>query len=111
MRSQFATSSWGGRRTVPLAFTEHGAIMAATVLNSARAVEMSVYVVRAFVQFRAALSSNQELARKLLVLERHVAAKFGQHDRVLAELVSAIRALMQPPQPKRRPIGFTANLG
>jgi hypothetical protein len=62
LKSHFATSSWGGRRKPPLAFTEHGAIMAATILNSPRAVEMSVYVVRAFVQLRELLSSNKELA-------------------------------------------------
>ena len=71
LMSQFATSSWGGARKRPLAFTEHGAIMAATVLNSPNAVEMSVYVVRAFVQFRTALSSTRELARRLDALERH----------------------------------------
>src|SRR5262245_7928768 len=79
LKSQFATSSssgrgWGGRRTHPLAFTEHGAIMAATVLNSPRAVQMSVYVVRAFVKLRQMLASNADLARRLHALERSVAA-------------------------------------
>ena len=63
LKLHFATSSWGGRRTLPLAFTEHGAIMVATVLNSARAVEMTVYVVRAFVKLRELLASNKDLAR------------------------------------------------
>jgi len=67
---QNAASSWGGRRGQTLAFTEHGAIMAATVLNSPRAVEMSVYVVRAFVKLREVLASNNELARKLEVETR-----------------------------------------
>ena len=70
---QFATSNRGGRRKQPLAFTEHGAIMAATVLNSPRAVEMSVYVVRAFVKLREVLASNAELAGKLAALEKSVA--------------------------------------
>ena len=65
LKSQFAISSWGGRRKLPLAFTEHGAIMAASVLNSDRAVAMSVYVVRAFVQLRAVLLDHKALADKL----------------------------------------------
>lgn len=65
LRSQFAISSWGGRRKLPLAFTEHGAIMTASVLNSDRAVAMSVYVVRAFVQLRAVLLDHKALADKL----------------------------------------------
>jgi len=68
LKSHFATSSWGGRRKLPLAFTEHGAIQAATILNSPHAVEMSVYVVRAFVKLREMLASNQDLARKLTPL-------------------------------------------
>jgi len=64
LKSRFATSSWGGRRKLPLAFTEHGAIQAATILNSPRAVEISVYVVRAFVKLRELLSSNRELGNR-----------------------------------------------
>jgi hypothetical protein len=64
LKSRFATSSWGGRRKRPLAFTKHGAIQAATILNSPRAVEMSVYVVRTFVKLREMLSTNRELARR-----------------------------------------------
>ena len=104
--SQSVTSSWGGRRKLPLAFTEHGAIMAASVLNSDRAVEMSVYVVRAFVQLRAVLLDHKALADKLAALERRVTA----HDHSLAEVIAAIRALMAQPQPAKRPIGFTADL-
>ena len=106
LKSQFATSSWGGRRKLPLVFTEHGAIMAAAVLNSDRAVEMSVYVVRAFVQLRDLLSSHKALAQKLDQLERRVA----HHDNSLAEIIDAIRALMAQPQSVKRPIGFTADL-
>jgi hypothetical protein len=69
LRSQFATSSWGGRRYRPFAFTEHGAIQAANVLNSPRAVAMGIYVVRAFVQLRELLNSNKELARQFAQLE------------------------------------------
>jgi hypothetical protein len=106
LKSQFATSSWGGRRKLPLAFTEHGAIMAASVLNSDRAVEMSVYVVRAFVQLRAVLLDHKALADKLTALERRV----SRHDNSLAEVIDAIRALMAQPKPVNRPIGFTADV-
>jgi len=110
LRSQFATSSsnpgrlsWGGRRSAPVAFTEHGAIMAATVLNSARAIEVSVFVVRAFVRLREMVASNQALAKKLEELER----RFDTHDQAIVEILQAIRKLMTPPAtgPKRK-IGF-----
>lgn len=106
LTSQTVTSSWGGRRKLPLVFTEQGAIMAASVLNSDRAVEMSVYVVRAFVQLRELLVDHKALADKLAALERRV----SHHDNSLAEVINAIRALMAQPQPANRPIGFTADL-
>lgn len=113
LRSQFATLNGGRgqhRKYLPYAFTEHGAIMAATVLNSPRAVEMSVYVVRAFVKLRELLASNKELARRLDELEARIEKKLATHDRAIAAMLSAIRQLMTPPAPKRRPIGFTADL-
>jgi len=105
---QNATSKTGrgGRRKLPLVFTEHGAIMAATVLNSSRAVEMSVYVVRAFVKLREALASNEELTQKLDQLER----RLQTHDQAIVGILKAIRELMNPPGPKRRGIGFTADI-
>ena len=106
LRSQNVTSKRGGRRYLPLAFTEHGAIMAASVLNSDRAVEMSVYVVRAFVQLRVVLLDHKVLAEKLAALERRV----SHHDNSLAEVIDAIRALMAQPKPANRPIGFTADV-
>lgn len=106
LRSQNVTSNRGGRRYLPMVFTEHGAIMAASVLNSPRAIEMSVYVVRAFVQLRAVLLDHKALADKLAALERRVSG----HDNSLAEVISALRALMAQPQAAKRPIGFTANL-
>ncbi len=106
LKSQFATSSWGGRRSPPLAFTEHGALMAASVLSSPQAVEMSIYVVRAFVQLREALAGNRELAGKLAELERRIGAQLADHDQAIAEILGAIRRLMTPPEPKKRPIGF-----
>lgn len=94
LRSQFATSSsrWGGRRYPPYAFTEHGAIMAANVLNSERAVAASVMVVRTFVRLRQLLSSHAELAQQLKEMEK-------RYDSQFKEVFTAIRALMAPPEP------------
>lgn len=111
-RSQSVTASQKHRdpRFAPYAFTEHGAVMAATILNSARAVEMSLYVVRAFVKLREIAASNKELAKRFDELEARLARKLGTHDQAIAGLLDTIRELMNPPQPKRRAIGFTADL-
>jgi phage regulator Rha-like protein len=87
---------------LPNAFTEHGAIMVASVLNTQRAIQVSVFVVRAFVKLREMLSTHKELAHKLAALER----KLQNHDESIRSLVVAIRQLMAPPEPKKRPIGF-----
>ena len=87
---------------LPNAFTEHGAIMAANVLNTGRAIQISVFVVRAFVRLREILGAHKELAHKLAELER----KLQNHDESIQSLVVAIRQLMRAPEPKRRPIGF-----
>jgi len=93
----------GGRRYLPIAFTEHGAIMAATVLRSPRAIEISVHVVRAFVRMRETLVAHKDLGRRLDELER----KLGSHDRAIGQILEAIRQLTLPPEaPKRRRIGF-----
>jgi len=92
-------------KALPLAFTEHGAIMAASVLNSPKAIEVSVFVVRAFVQLREAIAGHKELARKMAQLEK----KLGDHDEQIMVLVEAIKQLMDPkPPPKTRRIGFHA---
>jgi hypothetical protein len=95
-RSQIATGSQKHRdpRFPPYAFTEHGAIMAATILSSPRAVEMSIYVVRAFVKLRDLLSSNRELARRFAQLETRLDKKLTEHDDAIAAILSAIRQLM-----------------
>src|SRR5882724_1703587 len=113
-RSHFATGSQRHRdpRFPPYAFTEHGAMMAAMILNSPRAVEMSVYVVRAFVKLRELLASNRELARRFEQLEARV-EKLVAHDQALGVILCAIRKLMPPPPeppPKNRGIGFTVDL-
>lgn len=104
LMSQIATSKKGrgGRRKLPWVFTEHGAIMLASVLNSPVAVEASVRVVRAFVRLHEMLASNRELAQRLDELER----KFEGHDEAIQSLFEAIRQLLASPEPKRRKIGF-----
>ena len=117
LRSQFATLKTGRgqhRKYMPYAFTEHGAIMAATILNSPRATEVSVYVVRAFVRLREVLASNKELAKRLDDLEQATEAMGLQHDSFarntraqLKQVFDAIRDLMTPPEPlKKRPSDF-----
>ncbi len=107
---QNATSkrSRGGRRKLPLVFTEHGAIMAANVLRSERALEMSVFVVRAFIRIRAELSHNRALAQKLRELERKLTGRLDEHERAIIQILEEVKRLAEPPllPPKRRPIGF-----
>lgn len=103
LKSQFATSSsHGGRRKLPWAFTEHGAIMLASVLNSEVAIDASVRVVRAFVHLREMISANAELARKFSDLER----RLDTHDEQIAQLFAAIRQLLAPAAQKKKEIGF-----
>jgi hypothetical protein len=93
--------------TLPSAFTEHGALMAASVLNTTRAVEVSVYIVRAFVQLRELIASNKDLARRLDELEARIGKKLDSHDQAIVGLINAMRELMKPPEPPtKRKIGF-----
>ena len=92
-------------KNLPYAFTEHGAIMAASVLNSKRAVEVSVFIVRAFVKLRRMIAEHKELSRKIAKIESHLA----EHDEQIMELIKAIKQLLKPePPPKKRRIGFKA---
>ena len=103
LRSQFVTSKpRGGRRFFPYAFTEHGAIMLASVLNSSKAEMASVRVVRAFIYLREMLSLNNDLARKLDDLER----KYESHDKQITSVFEAIRRLMATPEKPKQKIGF-----
>ena len=115
LRSQIATSSaaHGGRRYRPRVFTEHGALMAATLLNSSRAVEVSIYVVRAFVRLRELASSQTDLAQRLADLEEKTEGLALNHDTFsrntraqLKQVFDALRELMTPHEPAKRPIGF-----
>ena len=102
--SQDAISrSHGGRRTLPIAFTEHGAIMLASVLNSEIAVQASIRVVRAFVRLREMVAANAQLASKLEELE----GRLDSHDEAIVDLFATLKRLLEPPEPpKRREIGF-----
>jgi hypothetical protein len=109
LKSQIGTSNKGrgGTRKLPLAFTEHGALMAATILNSRRAIQMSVYVIRAFVQMRETLAAHKELSDRLNELEARLGRRLHGHDRAIGDILKAIRQLMTPPElPPRRGVGF-----
>jgi hypothetical protein len=95
------TSSWGGRRYLPYAFTEQGVAMLSSVLKSKRAIQVNVAIMRTFVRLRAMLASNKELARRLDQLEK-------KYDKQFKLVFDAIRELMEPPEQKKRPIGFLA---
>jgi hypothetical protein len=104
MRSQIVTASRRNVRYSPLAFTEHGAIMAATILNSPRATEASVWVVRAFVRYRDALATHRLLVKKLSELDTRV----GAHDAELRIIIKTLKRLMAEPAKKKKAIGFGA---
>jgi len=101
LRSQFATSNKGrgGRRYAPYAFTEQGVAMLSTVLNSERAIQVNIEIMRAFVRLRRMLASNAQMARKLVDLE-------SKYDAQFKVVFDAIRQLMAPPEPKKKKIGF-----
>lgn len=114
LTSQFAMSKSGrgGRRTLPYAFTEHGTVMAANILRSKRAIQMSVFVVRAFVRMRQMLIAQKDLARKLAELEKKLTARLDVHETAITEVLRQIMRLLGPPlepepePPKKRRIGF-----
>ncbi|MDD4903918.1 MAG: ORF6N domain-containing protein [Candidatus Bipolaricaulis sp.] len=101
LKSRSASSTWKGRRHPPYAFTEYGAMMAACVLDSPRAVDMSLFVIRAFVRLRSIYASHIELTRRLDELD----IKVGGHDEAIRSIVEAIRRLMLPESPRRSLIG------
>ena len=115
-RSQIVTASdagssrgRGGRRYLPYAFTEHGAIMAAMVLNSSQAIQMSVFVVRAFLKMRAALSDTSELARKLAALEKELKDRLDLHDAAIVTILQRVMDIIDPPpkpEPPKKEMGF-----
>jgi len=108
LRSQSVTSKpgRGGRRYAPYVFTEQGVAMLSSVLNSDRAITVNIEIMRSFVRIRRLLEADKSLARKFDRLER----KLASHDQAIVGILAAIRQLMNPPEPKRRGIGFTADL-
>lgn len=106
LRSQFAISSWGGRRTLPYAFTEHGVVMAATVLNSTVAVEASILIVRAFIRLREMISEHEDLKRRLQDMETKLAKGLAAHEEDLQEIRFLIAQLEQPSTKSKRRLGF-----
>lgn len=99
LKSQFGTSSWGGTRKLPRAFTEQGVAMLSSVLRSKRAVQVNIAIMRAFVRLREMIASNKDLARRLSELEK-------KYNRQFKVVFDAIRELMTPPETPRRRIGF-----
>ena len=102
LRCHFGTSSWGGIRYAPMAFTEQGVAMLSSVLNSDRAIEVNIAIMRAFVQLRKMIASNDELVRKLRELEH----RLEKHDKDIGLIFEAIRELMTPPEKPPKKIGF-----
>ncbi len=102
LKSQIAISSWGGRRTTPYAFTEHGVVMLSSVLRSERAVQMNIAIVRAFVHLREMIAAHQDLAERIGNLE----AGHEQHASVINLLAEEIEAMKVLPEPSKRKIGF-----
>lgn len=102
----------GGRRTPPYAFTEHGAVMAANILRSERAVQMSVFVVRAFIRMRVALADSRGLARKLAELETEIKARLDVHESAIVDTLQRLMEILDPPDlpnPPQKQIGFHVN--
>lgn len=113
LRYQIGTLKTGRgqhRKYLPYVFTEHGAIMAANVLNSARAVQMSVFVVRAFLKMRALLLGTRELARKLAALEKKLTSRLDVHEAAIVEVLQELMQILNPPpalpEPPKPRIGF-----
>ncbi len=102
LRSQFVTSSWGGRRYLPFVFTQEGVAMLSSVLNSKRAIKVNIQIMRAFVKLKELLLTHRELGVRIEALER----KYANHDENIKKIFEAIRQLMIPPEEPKRRIGF-----
>lgn len=106
LRYQFGTSSWGGRRYPPYAFTEQGVAMLSSVLNSERAIKVNIAIMRAFVKMREYLQSNEKLAAKLKELEKETKEKFAKQQKQITLIFQAIQELMSAEEKPKRKIGF-----
>ena len=107
LRSQFVTSSWGGRRYPPYAFTEQGVAMLSGILNSERAIEVNITIMRTFVQLRKFLLTNHKLAQKLKDLEKRTLIKFDKQQAQINLIFEAIQELIKEESKPKKPIGFT----
>jgi len=105
LRSQNVTSSWGGRRYLPYAFTEQGIAMLSSVLKSERAIQVNIAIMRTFVKLKRAALEHKDLAEKFRQLEK----RMDEHDEEIKEIFEAIRKLMSPPDSPKRRIGFLAD--
>jgi len=104
LKSQFGTSSsHGGRRKLPFAFTEKGAVMTANILNSSEAVRMSIFVVRAFIEMRELLGGTKELAKQLAALEKKLTARLDGHEVAIIEVLRRVMDVLDPPPPPPEP--------
>jgi hypothetical protein len=102
LRTQFATSSWGGPRYLPMAFTEQGVAMLSSVLNSRQAIEVNIRIIRIFTKMREVLSTHKDILLKLEQLER----KVNKHDGDIQRIFGALKQLLNPKLPPRKPVGF-----
>jgi len=107
LRSQIVTSSWGGRRYLPFAFTEQGVAMLSSVLNSEKAVQVNIAIMRAFVQLRKFLQSNESLTNKLKVLEKETKKRFEEQQEQINLIFEAIKQLIKEETKPKKQIGFT----
>lgn len=113
LRSQIVTSNEGrgGRRYAPYVFTEQGVAMLSGVLRSDRAIVVNIEIMRAFVELRRVVGSFQELRQRLDQMELHIGARLSEHDEQLRQIFEALRQLIDPPTPPKRPIGFRVREG
>jgi hypothetical protein len=106
LKYQSGTSSWGGRRTLPFVFSEHGAIMLATVLNSQRAIDASIVVVKAFVRLREFVMLSKEIAKKLEEFEQITNKKLTDHDNMFKVVFDILKKVHKQESAPKKPIGF-----
>lgn len=107
LRSQIVTSRWGGRRYFPYVFTEQGVAMLSSVLNSQRAIQVNIAIMRAFVQLRKFLQSNEELSRKLKKLEKETRKRFSEQEEQIQLIFEAIKELITEKAKPKNPVGFS----
>lgn len=111
LKFQFGTSSWGGMRYLPFVFTEHGVLMLSSVLNSSRAIQVNIQIMRVFVKLKEMMTSHKDLARKIEDIERQFQGRFNEQDKKIALVFNAIKELLsdkEEAKKKRGPMGFVA---